>query len=203
MISENQNTNEDSLLVKQLAKGNEAAFKVLYDKYYNDIYAFSISLLKSSSKAEGVLQEVFLNCWLKRKNMNPKLSFKSYIFTCTKNAALNILKKEARENALKSSIFNQAVFFKNDTEDTLVNTEYETLRQQAIESLPPKRKLIFQMSRRDGKSYEDISKELDLSISTVKNQMSKALKSIKTYLHVHSDLNIRLSLLIYFTFISK
>lgn len=188
---------EDYLLVKQLSNGNERAFEKLYQKYRNDIYAFSFSLLKSEFNAEEILQDVYLNVWQNKHKLNPNLSFKSFIFTCAKNACLNLLKRAVYEQTMKD-----AIFYKINTTsstnilDRIINDEYEILRKKAIKKLPPKRKIIFKMSREEGKSYEDISKELNISISTVKNQMSKALEFIKNFLQVNTDLTF--FILLYF-----
>lgn len=188
---------EDYLLVKQLSNGNERAFEKLYQKYRNDIYAFSFSLLKSELNAEEILQDVYLNVWQNKHKLNPNLSFKSFIFTCAKNACLNFLKRAVYEQTMKD-----AIFYKINTTsstnilDRIINDEYEILRKKAIKKLPPKRKIIFKMSREEGKSYEDISKELNISISTVKNQMSKALEFIKNFLQVNTDLTF--FILLYF-----
>lgn len=189
---------EDSLMALKLANGNELAFKFFYEKYYNDIYRFSLSLLKSSVQAEEILQDVFLQLWLNRKELNPEKSIKSYLFTCTRNASLNALKRLANENKLKSRIALNNEQGTNNIENNLFSQDYNKLKRLAIDSLPPKRKRIFEMSRKEGKSYEDISQELNLSLSTVKNQMSKALENIRNYLILHSDLTLSILLLIQF-----
>ncbi|UMB55445.1 RNA polymerase sigma-70 factor [Lutibacter sp. A64] len=193
----NDTNKEDALLVKQLSNGNERAFEKLYQKYKNDIYAFSFSLVKSKSNAEEILQDVYLNVWQNKHKINPDLSFKSFIFTCTRNACLNFLKRAVNEQTMKDAIFYKINTSSNSTIlDHIINDEYEVLRKKAIKKLPPKRKIIFKMSREEGKSYEAISAELNISISTVKNQMSKALDSIRNFLQVNTDLTF--FILLYF-----
>ncbi|MFD0761319.1 RNA polymerase sigma factor [Lutibacter aestuarii] len=187
MANKNINT-EDNLLVKQLSRGDQKAFESLYNKYRDDIYAFSYSLLKSKHNAEEILQDVYLQIWQNKHKLNPKLSFKSFIFTCARNASLNFLKRAINEKSLKESIFYKTSNLSNNILDKLLNDEYEVLRLKAIKELPPKRKIIFLMSREEGKSYEEISAELNISISTVKNQMSKALDSIRDFLQLNTDL---------------
>ena len=62
------------------------------------------------------------------------------------------------------------------------------LKKQAIKQLPPKRKLIFKMSRKQGKTYEEISQELGISVNTVKSQMSKALESLRIFFQAHDEI---------------
>ena len=199
ILNKESHYDEDALLVLKLAAGDERAFKFIYDKYYNDIYRFSVSLLKSGPNAEEVLQDVFLQCWLNRKKLDYQKSIKSYLFTCARNAALNYLKKAANENKLKSTIALKKEKSRDTIENDLISQDYNKLKVRAIDSLSPKRKMIFEMSRKEGKSYEDISKELNLSLSTVKNQMSKALENIRTYLQLNSDLSMSILFMIYFS----
>ncbi len=74
-------TLNEKLLVKELMVGNEKAFRKLFDAYRNDVYAYSVSLIKTSALAEEIVQDVFLQIWKHRKGLNPDLSFKSYVFT--------------------------------------------------------------------------------------------------------------------------
>lgn len=179
---------QDIFLVRELIAGKEKAFKKLYEKYRWDIYAYSRSLLKSDANAEEIVQDVFLKVWLNCENLNPELSFKSYLFTIARNLAYNSLSKAANSKTLREELFYKSQKASNSTADTILDSDYESMKNQAVENLSPKRKVIFQMSRNEGKSYEEISQELDISVSTVKTQMSKALESIRGFLHMNSDL---------------
>jgi len=180
--------NTEQFLVLRLQKGSEGAFRKLFDRYRHDIYAFSLSILKSKHQAEEVVQDVFLKVWLNHENLDPSLSFKSYIFTIARNLAFNILAKAANDVKLK-----ERIFYKNQTGCSLTDTrlleeDYEKLKNRAIDELSPRCKQVFQMSRNDGKSYEQIAKELGISTNTVKNQMSTALASIKEFLSLNGDI---------------
>jgi len=190
-----QENNDDKLLVHQLISHNEMAFQKLYVKYRGDIYAYSRSLLKSNSNAEEIVQDTFLKVWLNCENLNPDLSFKAYLFTIARNLSFNFLSKAANIQSLREEIFYKSQGAYYNINDSLADDDYELVRQKAIGSLPPKRKVIFQKSRDEGKSYEDISKEMGISVSTVKTQMSKALENIRHYLHANTDLTFSMLLL--------
>lgn len=190
-----QENKGDKLLVQELISQNERAFQQLYIKYRGDIYAYSRSLLKSDSNAEEIVQDVFLKVWLNCENLNPDLSFKAYLFTIARNLSFNFLSKAANIQSLREEIFFKSQGVYNNVNDYLADEDYELVRQKAVESLPPKRKAIFQKSRDEGKSYEDIGKEMGISVSTVKTQMSKALENIRHYLHANTDLTFSMLLL--------
>ncbi len=178
----------NKLLVKEIVAGNEDAFRALYDSYADDVYGYGLSLLKTKSSAEEIVQEVFLKVWEKRHTLNPDLSFKAYIFTIARNQIFNFIKKMNYSGRLRDEIKYMAQRFHSPVERKIREMELEKIKCQALDLLPPKRRLIFEMSRNEGMSYEDISRELEISISTVKTQMSKALKTIRTFLLKNDDI---------------
>lgn len=192
-MSETKAINE--LLVIELMEGNEKAFSKLFNMFYNDVYAYSLSMLKNEVLAEEIVQEVFLNIWLHRDRLNPDLSFKSYVFTITRNLTFNLISKVANSHKLKEEVFYTSQKSYNPIEDSLAEADYDAIKNKAIEQLPPKRRVIFEMSRNKEMSYEEISKELNISVSTVKGQMSKALAEIRTFLETHGNVALLISLL--------
>ena len=79
------NNHSEKLLVSELKGGNEKAFRSLFDLYYQDIYGYSISILKSKEAAEENVQDVFMKVWMNRESLNLEQSFKAYIFTIARN----------------------------------------------------------------------------------------------------------------------
>jgi RNA polymerase sigma-70 factor (family 1) len=181
------NTSEVNLLASELKNHSEKAFRKLFDLYYQDIYKYSFSLLKSKEFAEENVQEVFLKVWLHRENIDVAKSFKAYVFTIARNGAFNFLNKAANDALLKDEVFYTSQKSYDEGDYSIREEDCKKLRKQAIKQLPPKRKKIFKMSRKHGKTYEEISQELGISVSTVKSQMSKALETLRIYLKNHDD----------------
>ena len=171
-------------LVCDLKNHDEQAFRKLFDFYYQDIYGYSLSLLKSTDYAEENVQDVFLKVWLHRETLDTEKSFKSFLFTIARNQAFNLLNKAANDSVLKDEIFYKSQKSYDQSDYAVREADCKKLKKQAIEQLPPKRKLIFKMSRK-GKTYEEISQELGISVNTVKNQMGKALESLRLFFQVH------------------
>ncbi|OMQ12166.1 RNA polymerase sigma factor [[Flexibacter] sp. ATCC 35103] len=178
----------EKILVSELKNGNEKAFRKLFDLYHQDIYGYSISLLKSKETAEENVQDVFMKVWQHRENLNIEQSFKAYIFTIARNQAFNILNKAANDVLLKEEIFYESQKSHDYGDYSIREADCKKLRKEAINKLPPKRKQIFKMSRKKGMTYEEISQELGISINTVRNQMSKALESMRVFFHVHDKI---------------
>lgn len=177
----------DVLLVSELKAHNEKAFRRLFDQYYQDIYGYSISLLKSKELAEENVQEVFLKVWLHRETLDETKSFRSFLFTIARNQAFNLLNKAANDIVLRQEIFLNTQQSYEHTDHAIREQDCKKLRKEAINDLPPRRKEIFKMSRK-GKTYEEISTELGISISTVKSQMSKALDSLRLFFETHDEI---------------
>lgn len=180
---EAKEADNDKLLVHELRVGNHKAFRKLFDKYRNDLYKFSLSMVHSKPYAEEIVQDVFLKVWMKRASLNSDLSFRAYIFTITRNKTIKFLKKAANNRKLCEEVFYASQKVTNITEHTIRESELEIIKNEALNKLPPKRLLIFEMSRDEGKSYDSIAKELQISPHTVRNQMSKALETLRTSLY--------------------
>ena len=178
----------EKLLVSELKNHNENAFRKLFDFYYQDIYGYSVSILKSKELAEENVQDVFLKVWLYRENLNLEQSFKSYLFTIARNQAFNLLNKAANDVLLREEIFYKSQKSYDQGDYSIREADCKKLKKQAIKKLPPKRKRIFKMSRKQGKTYEEISKELGISVNTVKNQMSKALETLRLFFKEHDEI---------------
>ncbi|MDO5972354.1 RNA polymerase sigma-70 factor [Flavivirga aquimarina] len=187
-------TYNEALLVNELMQGNKKAFRKLFDTYSNDLYKFSLSMVCSKVYAEEIVQDVFLKVWIKRASLNPEMSFKSYLFTITRNQNIKFLKKAANNRKLREEIFYKSQKFASSTELYIRESELELLKQEALDKLSPKRRIIFEMSRNEGKSYEDIANELGISANTVRNQMSKALETLRLFLIENKDIGLVLLL---------
>ncbi len=181
---DNKNQNH---LVKDLITGDENAFRKLFDIYKNDLYKYSLSMVASKDYAEEIVQDVFMTIWLKRKDLNIDMSFKAYIFTITRNKTIKFLKKSANHQRLREEVFYKSQKFAKPTDISMREAELEQLKQKALSNLSPKKRVIFEMSREEEKSYEEIACELGLSVNTVRNQMSKSLGILRDYLLRNSD----------------
>mgnify|MGYP006099916425 CR=1 FL=1 len=172
----------DNLLVNQLMEGNEKAFRKLYDLYRNDLYRFSLSMVVLKPYAEEIVQDVFLKLWLNRETLKPDLSIKSYLFTITRNDTISFLKKAANNKKMREEIFYKSQKEVYSTERYVREAELEIIKEEALELLTPRRRQIFEMSRNEGKSYEEIAIILGISPNTVRNQMSMALETLRNFL---------------------
>lgn len=175
-------------LIDRLREGDRQAFQKLYEMYHQDIYAYGFSLLKSKHLAEDLIQDVFIKIWTRRESLNSDLSFRSYIFTITRNMTFDTLVKASTQTKLKEAIFYKSPKKSENADYQLLESNFEGLKKRALEDLTPSCRLAFEMSRNEGKTYKQIGKELGISENTVKNQISTALTDIRGFLKKHGDI---------------
>jgi RNA polymerase sigma-70 factor (family 1) len=168
-------------LVNSLSKGNILAFNTLFKAYSGRLYRFAFGYLKSEEEAEELVQEVFTTIWEKRSTLKEELSFKSFLFTIS----FNIIKKHFRTKSYIAEYIKSGIFDDIDTQ-TSQKISYDSLLHfitQLVNKMPDRRKEIFIKSRFEGLSIKEISEKLNISHKTVENQLTDALKFIRTNLN--------------------
>ena len=193
---QDRTTESESLLVRNLSKGNLLAFNTLYRAYSGRLYRFALGYLKSESEAEELVQEVFTIIWEKRSDLKEELSFKSFLFTIS----FNIIRKHFRTKAYLSDYLKAGTGPEQDTQ-TSQKILYDSLYQyitELVNKLPARRKEIFIKSRIEGLSIKEIAGKMSISHKTVENQLTDALKFIRTNLNRES-LQVILFFVLFFT----
>jgi RNA polymerase sigma-70 factor (ECF subfamily) len=153
--------------------------------------------LKSKAEAEELVQDVFTIIWVKRADLKKELSFKAFLFTIS----FNIIKKHFRTKAYLSEYFKS--MGKDDLDmQTSQKINYDSLYKyitELVDQLPQRRKEIFIKSRFEGLSIKEIAEELKISHKTVENQLTDALKFIRTNLNREN----LIAVLFFILFVSK
>ena len=184
MNSETIHTEKELLLLA--AQGSEPAFTLLFNRYKHKLYSYLLSLTTSPQIAEDIIQDTFLKLWKDRASLKAIDYFNAYLFTMTRNLAINSFKRMARETAILAALQPQQNNPAATVADNLSLKEVEQLLHQTIQSLPPQQKLIYTLSREQGLKHEDIAHQLDLSSSTVRNHIVQALRTIRKKIELHS-----------------
>src|SRR5690625_3961306 len=176
------NTGEysDKNLLFNIKNNDQKSLEVLFDRYYYRLCDFSFQYVRSFDITEEVVSDVFLKIWSNRTDLKIK-NFKSYIYTATRNQSLNYLDREKRDFE-PLEILNNSIVSKGFQPDEMLDfQELEGQIEKLINSLPPRRKTIFKLSRVEGFTYREIADILSISIHTVQNQMVEAVKQLSTY----------------------
>lgn len=154
-------------------------FKKIYEHYYNPLIFLAKKYVHSSVESEEVLSEVFLKIWNNRKEITIVTSFQNYLYTAVRNKALDFVRKNNIRRFETEDVAN-TLPSQNVLADDLIDSENLFNRiEEAIESLPEKRREIFRMSRTEGMKYGEIASKLGVSVKTVETQMGRSLRFLR------------------------
>lgn len=176
----------DEELMQEIKADNMLAFDILYKKYCKRVYKFGYSILKSKEESENLMQDVFLNLWENRNKVKKDSSVKSYVFTITYNSAISIFREKAREYEFVEYLKSLQEI---NEEPVNVELEYHELANkldEVIKALPQRQKEVYLLHRFEGLKYSEIAERLNLSVNTIENHMSRALKTIREKLGNYS-----------------
>jgi len=181
---------DEKQLLVLLRQGDKQAFGELYYQYSPRIYTNLVKLLKSDHLAEELLQDVFVKVWDKRENIDIEKSFRSYLFRIAENQVYDFFRKAARDKKMEAYLINAASEFYSHVEEALYHKENTAILNRAIAQLPPKRRHIFTLCKLEGKSYEEVSRQLGISTSTINDHVVKASRSVREYLLLSKDIAV-------------
>lgn len=177
---------DEKALLNNLRNGDYGAFDILYDRYAGRLTSNLLKLLKSTELTEEILQEVFLKIWETREQIDPEKSFRSYLFRIAHNMVYYTFRESARQKRLEDYLLSYASDYTNVVEEQLTLKEAEQRYQQIVDMLPPKRQAVYRMFKLEGKSYEEISRELHISTSTINDHLQKANRFIKEQMGIEA-----------------
>ena len=171
---------KEDFLTHQFKTGSVDAYKTIFNLYYKPLCSFARKYVLDLPIAEDIIQELFVRFWEQRNEIQLTTSIKFYFFQSARNECLNYLKHQGVKEKYRAHILNVSTddFFHDKLEEEDINQ----LIYQTIQSLPPRCKQIFELSRFEGKSFEEIAQELSISRNTIKNQLVNALKQIRRVL---------------------
>lgn len=182
--------------INGLITGSYKDFTSLYKQYAPLLYAFIFKLTKSTTRAKDILQETFINVWVHRKQTNPDLSFKSYLFTIARNLVLNEFRKNINSPILSDYLeyYNQEGLSENSTEQKIDLDEFNCRLQAAKKNLTPRQREIFEMNKEYGLSIQEIALKAAISEQSVRNQLSAAIQQLRKEMKEYLPLFILLFL---------
>ena len=166
-------------LATRIALHDGKAYEVLFWEYYPRLRQFAHSISHSREAAEEIVSDVFIRIWNKRQSLPGIENLHLYLYISTKNQAINYLTRQNREKTFSPDevvVELRSIYY--DPEQLLITAEMLRLLQHAISQLPPRCQLIFKLVKEDGLKYKEVAELIGVSIKTVENQMTIALRKI-------------------------
>lgn len=166
-------------LQRRIAADDQSAYRKLFIMYYDRLYHFVMAFARNRELSEEIVSDVFINIWRRRANIEEIINLKLYLFIAAKNITFNYLLKLNREKFtdLDSVLVEPESPF-SDPGEAMITREMNQRLKNAINELPPRCKLIFRLVKEDGLSYKEAASLLNLSVSTIDNQLTIAIKKI-------------------------
>ncbi|WP_343702034.1 RNA polymerase sigma-70 factor [Chitinophaga sp.] len=177
----------DKELFHLIAEGNEAAFSRLFHRYFNTLYAAMLRYTKVPDDAEDIVQSVFVKLWEKRSMMPAIEKPLGWMFMAARNEFLDRFRKRSAEAGYQQylkDIFDEE---RNTPEHLLLLRQKEELWKKAMMRLSPQQRESFLLNREAGLTYDEIALKMGIARTTVKEHISRALRSIRSYLAEHAD----------------
>ncbi|MGE0588755.1 MAG: RNA polymerase sigma-70 factor, partial [Cyclobacteriaceae bacterium] len=157
---------------------NQAQFEKLFRELFAPLCGFSKKYVHDLDEAKNLVHEAFIALWEKFESLPADTNYRSYLYTSVRNKSLNYL-RDRKIHLSVEAVADQTV---DNGSDKLVSNELEREITMAINSLPEKCRIIFEMSRFEELKYAEIADKLGLSVKTVEAQMSKALSILRKHL---------------------
>lgn len=177
--------------------GDEEAFTTLFHAYTPRLLPFLIKLTRHEYQARELIHETFLRLWVNRAELVHVAQPASWIFRVAANISITWLRKQTNRQRIMQSMAVDTTADVHTVTGPLDTKELSLIIGRAVEALPQRRQEIYRLSREQGLNHQQIAEMLNLSSTTVANQIGIALKFIRAFINRETGLSI-VTLLILF-----
>lgn len=186
---------DEAEYILRFKAGDRQAFNALFEMYWAKLVSYS-ALIAGEQTSKDVVHDVFVKIWIGRDSIQECESLRPYLMRAVYNASLNVLRNRAKFISIESGQSSMIDFLTageyGPDESEIIKKLYTSERnveiEKAVSELPPRCQEIFRMAFSEGKSHKEIAAQLDISVSTVDNQIFKALKKLRESLEMLSFL---------------
>jgi RNA polymerase sigma-70 factor (family 1) len=165
-----------------LINGNDAVVKLIYAKYHIRIYNLALRFLKDRDLASEIVQETFIKLWINRSKLDASGNLWLYLFVIAKRLSLNKLREINRSQNLFDQLVSRIEKMHNPTEEAILEKDLLSFTEKIVSTLPQQQQKVYRLSRQEGFTHKEIASQLQISSSTVNNQLTEALKKLRTEL---------------------
>nr|WP_262897889.1 MULTISPECIES: RNA polymerase sigma-70 factor [unclassified Pedobacter] len=166
-------------MVHLLRQDDEQALSALYLRFWDKLLSVACHRLHEPEEAEEIVQDIFIKLWQRRDGLELTHSLATYLAVAVKYRVINFLDQRGRKRVKESRLPDLNSQLQPSAEEYIFENELRLRIEATVKSLPDKCQIVFRMSREDGLSNREISKELDIAEKTVEAHMSKALRHIR------------------------
>ncbi len=169
---------------------NEQEFSRIYTLYFPKMVRFAREYVISEEEAQCIVQDLFLYLWEHRETLEAVNNLNAFLFTLTKNRCIDFYRSYTRLSQMKKSLDSleeRELHLKMEAlqqfdENMFTTNEIEELLNKAVNNLPEKCREVFILSRMEGLKHEEIARQLNISVNTVQNHISTAIRKLRVEL---------------------
>lgn len=169
----------DRELLTAIQEGDQHSFKIIFDKYWNDLFTLALQKLRSPEDAKDIVQDVFLSCWNNLSHITIDDSLAGYLYTALRNKIFNHFEKNSNHLRKLMELPFIPVEHESDVFKKYCSKELKDFINRQVALMPEKMRNIYLLSREANFSNKEIAGLLHLSEQTVKNQLHNALTRLK------------------------
>ncbi len=180
-----KNNLNDEILIENFLKGDEYSFRMLFERYYDNVNRIVYSYTKNYDDAKDVTQEIFLKVYESLKSFKKKSKFSTWLYRVSVNMSISFLRKKSKEKNLFSleEVGDLEEKFEED------KPSYDrNLAEKILFELPEKQRLAFILSQKEGKRYKEIAEILNVSEKAVEALVYRARENIKILLEKNKSM---------------
>lgn len=173
---QNKSTSQTSEYALAFQQGEEKGFDFFFRELFPPLCFFANHILDNRCEAEDVASSAFIKIWKKHSQFNDAKNIRSYLYQIVRNDCFSFLQQKNRSAKVQREIkYHTVVNFEDNYESDIIRAEFFAELYLAINNLPKECRKVFTMLYIHGKTVKEISKELNLSPSTIKTQKARGL----------------------------
>lgn len=169
----------DSELTERLHSGDDRAFAELYERFFGVLYKHALNRLRDEDQAKDVVQELFEDLWNKKASLLIQSNLSNYLYTAVRNKVLKVI---AHQHVVAAYAAKQSVYLQSEeglTDHRVRERQLAAIIEREVQSLPPKMKAVFELSRKHHYTYKEIAEQMDITEQSVRSHVKNALKILK------------------------
>ena len=175
----------DKSIICLLKQGDQQAFNQVFEACYERVYRYAYTFSKDQEAAKEIVQEAFVQLWINREKIDENVPIYACLFAKAKWLAIEAYRKRLVAQKYEQEMEQLHGYNSIATEGMVSWNELNQLISETVHQLPKQQQQVFEMSRFEGLSYEEIGERLHISKNTVKYHLVNALKTIRGQLEAH------------------
>lgn len=178
---------------RRIRAGDHAAYRAMFDRYYEPLCRYAHAFVRSENAAEDVVQELFVRIWAQHEAWEVEGPVRAYLFVGARQRAIDVLRRQGVPRRHRERLLELVPGAEDGGRAGRADTELELkeLRLRvgrAVASLPTRQREVFELSRSSDLRYDEIARRMGISTHTVGVHMTRALAAIRKALAAYLGL---------------